>query len=98
MELNFSEEMIDPNDRDGRMSTGEGPSSGPGAGLEYDLWEGQFQFVGHSSQNERALSRRSPGSRLTEQVRITIAVVNNRMLNFDVVSADSVSIIQRNVC
>lgn len=38
-------DWIDREDRSGTVS-GEGPPSGPGAGLEYDLWEGQFQFVG----------------------------------------------------
>lgn len=75
MEPDFCEETTEPGDRDGRAYTsGEGPSSGPGAGLEYDLWEGQFQFVGQQSptplspRNDRQLPRRR-GCRLTEQVR-----------------------------
>lgn len=72
MELNFGEETTDSSDR---MSTGEGPSSVPGAGLEYDLWEGQFQFVGQPSSPpaqrccDRPLTRRR-SSRLSEQVRV----------------------------
>lgn len=55
---------------DNRITSGEGPSPGPGAGLEYDLWEGQFQFVGQpSSRGNRRLSRRR-GPRLTEQVQM----------------------------
>lgn len=85
MELNFCEETIDPYDRDGRASlSGEGPSSGPGAGLEYDLWEGQFQFVGQQPStpppppplpplllrsNDRHSTRRRGPPRLSEQVR-----------------------------
>jgi len=72
MEPNSCEETIEPSDRDGRMYiSGEGPSSGPGAGLEYDLWEGQFQFVGQQSpplRSDRQAPRRR-GPRLTEQVR-----------------------------
>lgn len=77
MELNFCEETID-----GRASfSGEGPSSGPGAGLEYDLWEGQFQFVGHQPslplppppppppRSDRQPPRRR-GHRLSEQVQM----------------------------
>lgn len=70
MELDFCEETAD-----GRASlSGEGPSSGPGAGLEYDLWEGQFQFVGHqsppsSSRGDRQQPHRRRGHRLSEQVR-----------------------------
>ncbi|KAG5321834.1 RFIP4 protein, partial [Acromyrmex heyeri] len=76
MELNFCEKTVD---RDDHVSfSGEGPSSGPGAGLEYDLWEGQFQFLGQQSpspsspsppRNDRHPSRRR-GYRLGEQVQM----------------------------
>ena len=59
---------IEHYDRDNRITSGEGPSPGPGAGLEYDLWEGQFQFVGQPSSRGSRLPRRR-GPRLTEQVR-----------------------------
>lgn len=69
---NFNEQIdtgvIEHYDRDNRITSGEGPSPGPGAGLEYDLWEGQFQFVGQTpSRGSRLPRRRSP--RLSEQVR-----------------------------
>ncbi|XP_035721010.1 uncharacterized protein LOC118441108 [Vespa mandarinia] len=49
-------------DRDDRSATtsGEGPPSGPGAGLEYDLWEGQFQFVGQVPRVARTPRRHVP--------------------------------------
>lgn len=76
MELNFCEETIDPCDRDVRASfSGEGPSSGPGAGLEYDLWEGQFQFVGQQTTSPPRNDRQPPpprrhNHRLNEQVQM----------------------------
>ncbi|KAI4478033.1 hypothetical protein M0804_012224 [Polistes exclamans] len=48
---------------------GEGPPSGPGAGLEYDLWEGQFQFVGQVPRVTRTTTRRRVPS-LTGQVQM----------------------------
>ena len=57
---------------DYRVFTGEvPPSPGLGAGLEYDLWEGQFQFVGQCSQRERTLRQNHSGA-LDEQVRTSI--------------------------
>lgn len=60
--------MIEHSDRDNRITSGEGPSPGPGAGLEYDLWEGQFQFVGQTPSSRVSRLPRRCG-RLTEQVR-----------------------------
>ena len=44
------------------------PGAGPGAGLEYDLWEGQFQFVGHCPSQNRTHQQSRPGV-LDVQVR-----------------------------
>lgn len=65
---------IERYDRDNRITSGEGPSPGPGAGLEYDLWEGQFQFVGQPSSRGSRLPRRR-GPRLTEQVSHSFQIV-----------------------
>lgn len=54
-----------------RVFSGElSPGSGPGAGLEYDLWEGQFQFVEHCPTRDRIPRQNHPGGgALDEQVR-----------------------------
>lgn len=74
MDSNVYDEQTDTSpvgrssDHDNRIISGEGPSPGPGAGLEYDLWEGQFQFVGQAPSSRVSRLPRRRGPRLTEQV------------------------------
>lgn len=81
MDLNVDDEQTDTSlvdldrnhdhhDHDGRIISGEGLSPGPGAGLEYDLWEGQFQFVGQTPSSRVSRLPRRRGPRLTEQVQM----------------------------
>lgn len=44
------------------------PNSGPGADLEYDLWEGQFQFLGYCPLRDQTPQQNCP-SASDEQVR-----------------------------
>lgn len=94
MDLNNYDDQSDTGaieryDHDNRITSGEGLSPGPGAGLEYDLWEGQFQFVGQPSSRGSRLPRRR-GPRLTEQVRQYTEIIrfflydyNNMILNIN---------------